>query len=768
MVTARPAFLLALLALIGLCETAAEANPSHRPGAVIDVRRAIELAKPTIPWTQTNDGAALFSPDGSRFILAVKQENVGQNTATTTIWLYPNRVIDGRAAPVGHVLFRRTVDYDTNPTAREPIYALQWIRQDTLCFLALGHSEKYQVFCSDLNGIIREVTRSEENIWSFATNGTTTVWWSEASRRDSSQFSRVLTGASLVDAFPPPAGGAFASYDLFVSRTVGAAPARLLSGIGLGVQSLPLWLSPDGSHLIFLHPSIDAPSNWNLYQIQSGSGLAKFYEYAPQYRTSDASSPLLQWRTRFMVADLTRLRVTSALNAPTGEGIYSGVGSTARTPVTVVWSADSASAALINTFVPLGENQNADLNEAARSPAIIGLEIDTGKLQVVGRTTSLNAGRISQLTAVDLTESGRAILSWSDLNRPSVRQILTYEDGSWQLSNPTPQTPPQHPIVTVSQGMNARPIFTFKLNANARAHPLLDPDISANEITFARAIPFSWMDRHGRRWRGSLTLPVGYIPSRRYPLVVQTHGFNPNEFLLTGPSGFGTAMSAQAFAGAGIAVLQVDHPGDAMSMDNREADTFAEGYRSGVAAAISAGYADENRIGIIAFSRTGLSVIKLLAEEPDMFRAATIADAAWYGYVNQLILRDSAFAADMNAVAGQPPDYENLPSWFARDPLYALQNTRAAIRIESNGGNSPLGLVSHWELYRVLRDSGRPVDFIYFPFGDHVLQRPIEQFISQSGNVDWFRFWLLNEADEVDTKREQYARWESLRTSAGY
>ena len=58
---------------------------------------------------------------------------------------------------------------------------------------------------------------------------------------------------------------------------------------------------------------------------------------------------------------------------------------------------------------------------------------------------------------------------------------------------------------------------------------------------------------------------------------------------------------------------------------------------------------------------------------------------------------------------------------------------------------------------------GKPVDLIYIPGAQHILQKPLDRFASQQGNVDWFRFWLKGEEDPSPAKADQYKRWRELR-----
>jgi hypothetical protein len=91
---------------------------------------------------------------------------------------------------------------------------------------------------------------------------------------------------------------------------------------------------------------------------------------------------------------------------------------------------------------------------------------------------------------------------------------------------------------------------------------------------------------------------------------------------------------------------------------------------------------------------------------------------------------------------------------------FNLDKVRAAVRIEAIGLISILG---EWETYSSLEQQGKAVDFISIPDGQHILQKPQERFVSQQGNVDWFRYWLQGYIDPSPAKRGQYERWMKLR-----
>jgi dipeptidyl aminopeptidase/acylaminoacyl peptidase len=209
-------------------------------------------------------------------------------------------------------------------------------------------------------------------------------------------------------------------------------------------------------------------------------------------------------------------------------------------------------------------------------------------------------------------------------------------------------------------------------------------------------------------------------------------------------------------------VLQVEDNRRAISLDANEGPRVAAGIGAAIEQLIESGRADPDRVGLIGFSRTGYHALHLLASAPSMLAAATISDAIQPGYVSDVLLlnQSSDAIAQLRALSGGAPNVADLNTWIARNPLYKLPNATAAVRLEANGRGAVLSL---WETFAVLKNAGRPVDFISFPEGSHVLRKPVERLASQGGNVDWFRFWLQDYEDPSASKAAQYQRWRSLR-----
>jgi len=269
------------------------------------------------------------------------------------------------------------------------------------------------------------------------------------------------------------------------------------------------------------------------------------------------------------------------------------------------------------------------------------------------------------------------------------------------------------------------------------------------------ASDFRWKDESGYQWTGALLKPPGYVAGTRYPLVIQTYGFVPNEFLADGL--FTTAFAARPLAAADIVVLQIwwrsDHAG---TVD--EVPEQILGYESAIARLTSEGLINPDRIGIAGFSRTCYHVESELIKNPLRFSAATIADGVDFSYLQHLLF--SSTHRKGTEMYGAAPFGEGLRKWVDNAPGFHLDRIRTPLRIEAIG---PAGVLTEWEIYSSLREQNKPVDLVYIPDGQHILQKPLERMASQQGNVDWFRFWLKGEEDPDPTKAGQYARWRKLR-----
>jgi len=339
------------------------------------------------------------------------------------------------------------------------------------------------------------------------------------------------------------------------------------------------------------------------------------------------------------------------------------------------------------------------------------------------------------------------------------RRVL---DGTWQVAAQTKGDPGvEHGglEVTVKQGLNESPLLSATDKKVSKV--IWDPNPELKAIELGEAITYTWKDKEGHPWKGGLYKPVNYQRGRRYPLVIQTHGFRESLFR---PSGIlPTAYAARALAAAGIVVLQVSE--DSCSFESPgEVSCAASGYEAAASQLVSEELVDSAKIGIIGFSRTGIYVMRALTTGDLHLKAALVEDAMVLDYFSYLVWADLeggwASHLESDTLIGAPAFGGGLQLWLKRSPGFNLDKVSAPLLLVPHNPNM---LLNMWQPYAGLRYLQKPVDLVMLNTEEHVVTNPALRMASQGGSVDWFRFWLKDEEDPDPGKVEQYARWRGLR-----
>jgi len=325
--------------------------------------------------------------------------------------------------------------------------------------------------------------------------------------------------------------------------------------------------------------------------------------------------------------------------------------------------------------------------------------------------------------------------------------------------------------VSLDQDLN-KPPKIYVLDPTTKKRTLLmdlNPDFENLHFGLAKTIEWK-VD--GTEVIGGLYLPPDYAQGKRYPLVIQTHGFMPTEFSMDGRSEWSSSFAARPLAAKGFIVLQAfnfknpsDH--DRMLENKKLGDTQAQAakhfsdllYQDAIKNLDKQGIIDPQRVGITGFSRTVCFVAYALTHTADRFRAAILTDGTDCGYFQYLAFRNAAEDMDM-LNGGVAPFGDGLKEWLKDSPSFSLDKVQAPVRLVALG---PQAILESWEWFAGLTLQNKPVDFIEIPDASHIIQRPSDRRIAMQGAVDWFSFWLKGEEDSVPEKRNQYSRWRQLK-----
>ena len=727
---------LAVLAVLGfICKPAdCEASEKRR----ITVRDTIEMTEfadrsyflggpPASP-------VAIFSPNGKQFLIRLKKGDVERNIVRYWILLFQTN--EALHSPVGRVVV--SMESSSN---REAIEQVRWLDNESIAFLGENHGETPQVFRVRVSAKhVVQLTRHPTAVVSYdiSREGREIVFEALPPKKkliDSDEVRKhgvVITSETVDDLLDngEARDGPWTDRELYVQRP-GRAAVRIPSPDFL-TEYLPLTLSPDGRYAVLAVYLSEVPASWSEYEDKV------LHHYIVDRRKPGTLSNVQQ----YMLLDIEKRSLTPLVDAPKAwldEGI--------------VWSEDSKSVVLSGAYLPLVSVESRDASERRAHPFVVEVDVPSRVIhEITGEPLRVSHwyGKAQKLRL----EPGYG----APKNRA---RTFAKVGGKWRLdalstvkgSNDSPLE------VTLAEDRNTPPKIFVKNRSDGKTTLLLDLNPQFAGLDFARVGTVKWKASDGHEVSGGLYFPPDYQPGKRYPLVIQTHGYDENRFWINGP--WNSAFAAQPLAAQGIMVLQVGdstEPGD----DRKYTNTPDEGphrmaaFEGAIDELDRQGLIDRGRVGLIGFSRTVFHVAFALTHSKYRFRAASMADGFEGGYLSYLLWRIPDYAG----VNGAQPVGTGLQSWFEKSPAFGIENVSAAVRLEYYGPNSFLG---GWQWFVLLSALGKPVDFFWIPRGTHLLVKPWERMASQQGNVDWFRFWLLPEEGCAGSK-ETCIRWHELRS----
>jgi dipeptidyl aminopeptidase/acylaminoacyl peptidase len=739
-------------------------------GKPFTVAEEIGLAHFGDPYTGQAESTQ-FSPDGRYFAALTERGRIDLNRPEDTLRIYRTEDVlsvlvraEDVESPTPLWGFNRSTDMD-GPL----ITHWRWLKDSSgIAFLERGAHGSNRLVLADLKTkTVKPLTPEGESIKAFDIRDREHYVYAVAdpgllqrAAAEGQAAAIVGTGRTLSDLlFPVNENPQMAS---FADRSelwavVGGQPFQVKDHVS--DQALVLFsqgqrllaLSPDGGSLVTVLAVAEIPSAWErLYPPPYAA--SPFRLHAGKQDLATFSGYALA--SRYVQIDLRSARVRALGDGPTSlaVGLFSGA--------SPAWSEDGKSIVLPNFFVAPNTHGAA---RACIAVVRVSTAIPSCVEPVEGPDEHGSYEKSHAVTEAHFVDAAgeRVVLTYYERNdsRPTTEYRRTAA-GNWAVAQRTVGADRARRgdlQVTVHQGLNAPPVMAATSEKSKASWVIWDPNPQLKDIALGEATVFRWKDKTGREWKGGLFKPVPYEAGRRYPLVIQTHGFSETAFESSGI--YPTSFAARALASAGLVVLQAnmcpifDTP--------EEGPCNVDGYESAVSELVKEGLVDSERVGIIGFSRTCFHAMEALTTSTLHIKAASITDGVMGDYLQYVTNVDvSGFSGDADAIIGARPFAEGLQLWLKRSPLFNMDKMSAALQVVAEGRSD---LTFMWEPYAAMRYLHKPVDLILLANDQHVLSNPAARMISQGGSVDWFRFWLKDEEDSDPAKAEQYKRWRELR-----
>lgn len=684
-----------------------------------------------------------YSPDRRRFAFVTQKGNLEKNTVEYALFVFNTADVFSGRAPQSIVSM-------ASSSNGEAISQLTWLADNTrILFVGENPGERPQLYA------INTKTRKLQKLTNHP-NGVVEYASDPQGRRILCVAKPTLPPVMTDDMLE---GGFFVTTqdwtqiytnkhypwdtrrELFITSIKDGISTRVGGVIDLFPEpnAIPnVTVSPDGRFAIVRSYVVNPPKSWFVYRHESLRDLLD----SPLCRSGNGG----YCPEQFLLADLERRTLEPLIDAPI-LGWYKG----SRT--VYGWSADGSSILLLNTFLPAEKLNTAPSEELffaaeitlpARDVKVISKASEPYKIESVYWDQSEH-----QFVAVAVPGS-------------DLRSLLFRRNrDEWHISKMTKLPAAEARLsVKLEEDMNSPPQLVAIDSGKNKKALLLDLNPQFRDLSFGRVELFNWKAVDGHEVVGTLYYPPDYTPGRRYPLIIQTHGFSTHRFWIDGP--FTTAFAAQPLANQGFVVLQTNMGVVTAAKEiyaafdsPREAPRELASYEGAIQELALRGIIDRERVGLIGFSRTVYHVLYALAHSKYKFGAAVIADGANFGYLNCLLFLPKQLCERVNE---GPPFGATLLNWIKNVPTFNLDKVDAPLLLQSIQG--PLG---EFEVYSGLRWLNKPAELLnFYPEGDHVLVRPRQRLASQQATVDWFRFWLKGEEDPQRQKAQLYHRWREM------
>ncbi|HEY8713300.1 MAG TPA: S9 family peptidase [Thermoanaerobaculia bacterium] len=263
--------------------------------------------------------------------------------------------------------------------------------------------------------------------------------------------------------------------------------------------------------------------------------------------------------------------------------------------------------------------------------------------------------------------------------------------------------------------------------------------------------------KDGLEIEGLLTLPLGYVPGKRVPLLTFVHGGPASHFDQAFLGYLAYIYPVQIFAADGYAVLRPNPRGTggygekfrAANRDDWGGMDWID-INAGIDKVIADGIADPGRLGLMGWSYGGF-MTAWAAGHSDRFKAISIGAPV----VDLLSFHGTSDIRDFIPNYFPPPASTEAPILEEmkhaplsldllreHSPLWHLRPTKTPILIQQGEADERVPLSQGTMLYRMLDELGANVTMVTYPRSQHTPREPKLRLDVGRRNIEFMEKWV--------------------------
>src|SRR5258708_12168144 len=485
-----------------------------------------------------------------------------------------------------------------------------------------------------------------------------------------------------------------------------AVTTRARDGADFCYPRLEGGLSPNGMFGILQCRIIDVPAKWRMYSVDE------------QLAQNIAIGDRVGVREYFLL-DFRNRSHRSLLQAP-----VIGYG---RSRVAPIWIDGGRSVLLVGVLSDLDKVDPKERRLRGASWFISSVDVETGEIT---RVSEVDADIFSIVTARWNDADNALFMGAVDRNGKDRHLAFDRTKAGWIRRQGDQAEPRQAVRFDFRQDLNTRPVVVAIDSTSGRETVVMDSNRWLENYDLGVTERVTWKSKDGYAWSGPLTYPPHFDNTKKYPLLLQTHGMGEEKFSLYGVS---KAWSSQSTAAKGILVLEVREQDrtQATAATPSALPAVQLGYESAIDALDAKGMIDRRKVGITGWSRSGPWMGYALTHSSYEFAAGFFSDTTdegWWAYIV------GGNEEDFEATLGARPFGAGLGRWLESAPGFNLDRVRTPILMMEPYPSSM------WDWWHDLKRLGKPVDYWILPTPTHDPVKLSYRLAMNEQFADWVDF----------------------------
>ena len=279
-------------------------------------------------------------------------------------------------------------------------------------------------------------------------------------------------------------------------------------------------------------------------------------------------------------------------------------------------------------------------------------------------------------------------------------------------------------IIFTQQTFNEFPDIWTSNTAFASPTRISDANPHLKEYAWSpKKILVDYTNSKGRKLQGTLMLPAGYEPGKRYPMLVEFYEIMSNSHHNFSTPGYSNSPQLSTYASNGYLVFQPDMVYEI----GRPGTSALDCMTAAVKKVIELGYADPKRIGLHGHSWSGYQS-SYIVTQTDMF-AAVVTGAPPTNLVSfyNTLYKSSGTVQQGITEVGQVRMGANVTPWNSHDlyeeqsPIFHVRNIKTPFMILHGMEDGAVDYVEGMQFFNAARRNGKQVILLSYPGEAHNL-----------------------------------------------